>query len=149
MTIIYKSEMHTVFIFSFLFFFLIYFSDLLQLITQSSNPNPKSVLLTSVWDFKSWMEPYLGLIGGHSKYLVFRFTLGSFGKAELHYKQFSTMPWEPEGTGVHVLSVSSNMETIIMKCTHVHVCILYIPNFKFCMHIGSSRYHGFPYTCPT
>ena len=28
------------------------------------------MLLASVWDFQSWMEPYLRYIKGHSKYLV-------------------------------------------------------------------------------
>lgn len=42
---------------------------------------------------------------GHSKYHVFRFTLDASKRAVLHYKQFSTMPWEPKNSGVHVLSV--------------------------------------------
>ena len=51
------------------------------------------------------MQPYLGAVGGHSKCLLFRFTLDSDNQAEMHYKKFSTMPWEPEGVGVCVLSV--------------------------------------------
>lgn len=51
------------------------------------------------------MELYLRFIKGHSKYLVFRFSL-SRGKAELHYKRFSTMPWKPAGAGIRLLSVS-------------------------------------------
>ena len=43
---------------------------------------------------------YLAMIG--SKYLFFRFTLGSSGYTELHYKLFSTVSWEPEGAGIRV-----------------------------------------------
>ena len=79
--------------------------DLLQLIHRSSNPNPVAELLERVWDFKKWMEPYLASIEGLSKHHVFRFTLDASKCAVLHYKQFSTMPWEPKNSGVHVLSV--------------------------------------------
>ena len=81
------------------------FSDLLQLIHSSSTPNPSSHRLSYVWDFKSWLEPVLGAVCGHSKYLVYRFTLDSTDRAEMHYKKFSTMPWEPEGDGIHLVSV--------------------------------------------
>lgn len=79
--------------------------DLLQLIHRSSSPNPVAELIQGVWDFKKWMEPYLALIEGHSKYHVFRFTLDASKRAVLHYKQFSTMPWEPKNSGVYMLSV--------------------------------------------
>lgn len=83
-------------------------ADLLQLITRSSMPHPVSQLISYVYDFKAWMEPYLAAIVGHSKYLAFRFTLNATsGKAEMHYKRFSSNAWEPEHVGVSVLTVSS------------------------------------------
>ena len=87
--------------------------DLLQLIHRSSNPNPVAELLVAVWDFKKWMEPYLASIEGHSKYHIFRFTLDASKRAVLHYKQFSTMPWEPINAGVHLLSVLSLLWMIV------------------------------------
>ena len=81
------------------------YTQLLQVITRSSTPNPDSKLIDGVWDFKKWMEPYLGIIEKHSKYLVFRFTLNSSGKAELHYKRFSDHPWEPEKDEICVIEV--------------------------------------------
>jgi len=80
-------------------------SDLLQLIHRSSSPNPVSQLVLGVWDFKTWMEPFLAKVEGHSKYLVFRFTLNASKTAELHYKKCSSDPWEPEDAGIHLLSV--------------------------------------------
>lgn len=99
------------------------FVDLLQLIHRSSTPNPTSHLLSSVWDFKHWLEPVLGAVGGHSKYLVFRFTLGSTNKAEMHYKRFSAMPWEPAGVGIHLLSVSV-LFSITINFINRNVCIM-------------------------
>jgi len=51
------------------------------------------------------MEPFLAKVEGHSKYLVFRFTLNASKTAELHYKKCSSDPWEPEDAGIHLLSV--------------------------------------------
>jgi len=44
-------------------------------------------------------------VSGHSKYLVFRFTLRPHG-SEMHYKWFSDQPWLPAQTGLHLISVS-------------------------------------------
>ena len=79
---------------------------LLQVIHQSSTPHPRTELLKGVWDIKEWITPFLNPLKGHSKYLVFRFTLDNNGEAELHYKRFSDNPWEPEGAGLKLLSVS-------------------------------------------
>ncbi len=49
----------------------------------------------------------MGKIEGHSKYHVFRFTLNSEHKAEMHYKQYTEKPWEPSNAGIVLLSVSS------------------------------------------
>ena len=62
---------------SFVFFFLFINSDLLQLTCRNSSPNPASQLLTAVKDFQKGMEPYLAAFEGHSKYYLFRFTLGT------------------------------------------------------------------------
>ena len=48
--------------------------DLLQLLHRSSTPNPISKMISVVWDFKKWMEPFLEALKGHSEYLAFRFT---------------------------------------------------------------------------
>ena len=32
-------------------------------------------MVKGVWDFKAWMEPFLGALKYHSKYLCFRFTM--------------------------------------------------------------------------
>ena len=81
---------------------------LLQVIHQSSTPNPTTELLKGVWDIKAWIIPFLAPLTGHSKYLVFRFTMGKSGKAKLHYKRYSDSPWEPDGDGLEVISVSFN-----------------------------------------
>lgn len=102
---------------------LCHFVGLLQLITRSSMPNPVSALLSSVYDFKKWMEPYLGALKGHSKYHVFRFTLNAeTKKAEMHYKQFSKNPWEPVGAGVSVISVSFGSLAYCL-CTVLTCCL--------------------------
>ena len=93
----------------------LFLSDLLQLIHRSSTPNPSTYQLSAVWDFKRWLEPVLGAVGGHSKYLVFRFTLGSTSRAEMHYKRFSAMPWEPSGDGIHLLSVCTLILILFVK----------------------------------
>lgn len=96
-----------------------YIVDLLQVIHRSSSPNPNAQLLTAVRNFKEWMVPFLAVIEGHSKYHVFRFTLGKSRRAELHYKRFSSLPWEPEDTGITVLSV---MLIITIKYPSVTNC---------------------------
>lgn len=85
-------------------------AELLQKIRQSSSPNPATELLAGVWDFKKWMNPILTNVTGHSKYLVFRFTLGPNGMGcEMHYKKFSDQPWQPATTGLRIISVSCVM----------------------------------------
>ena len=76
------------------------------MIHQSSTPNPITELLKGVWDFKEWQSQFALPVKGFSKYLVFRFTKGSSGQAEMHYKRFSTDSWEPEGNGLKIISVS-------------------------------------------
>lgn len=85
----------------------IFFAELLQKVRRSSTPNPATELLAGVWDFKKWMDPFLTNVRGHSKYLVFRFTLGPSGlQSEMHYKKFSDEPWQPANTGLRIISVS-------------------------------------------
>ena len=87
----------------------LYIAGLVQVISQSSTPVPKTSLLDGVWDFKSWIQPYMNDIKYHSKYICFRFTLNSStGKAELHYKKFSNSSWEPKEEHLQILSVSIN-----------------------------------------
>ena len=82
-------------------------------------PHPLSKLISFVYDFKTWMEPHLAAIVGHSKYLVFKFTLNATsGKAEMHYKRFSSNPWEPEGAGVSVISVCDMHLLCAVVCKH-------------------------------
>ena len=102
---------------------ILFILDLLQLIHRSSTPNPMSYLLSCVWDFKCWLEPVLGAVGGHSKYLVFRFTRGSTNRAEMHYKRYSAMPWEPAGVGIHLLSVILlNLLLFILLSNILYMC---------------------------
>lgn len=81
-------------------------AGLLSVISQSSTPNPVSALVDGVLDFKAYVQPFLNTLHGHSKYGVFRFTLNSENHAELHYKQYSDQPWQPEHSGIQVVSVS-------------------------------------------
>ena len=48
-----------------------------------------------MFDFKSYFEPYLNKIEGHSKYAAFRFLQSDDLGVEMHYKQSSSDPWEP------------------------------------------------------
>ena len=38
-------------------------------------------------------------------YAVFRFTLNTDGHSELHYKNSSDIPWQPEEDGIRLISV--------------------------------------------
>lgn len=73
--------------------------DLLDVVHRSSTPNPLCSLVETVWNVKEWLEPYLEPLEGHSKWAVFRFTRNSEGHSELHYKQSSDKPWEPQKDG--------------------------------------------------
>ena len=78
-------------------------ADLLNLIHRSSTPNPCTELLNAVWDIKSWINPHLAdTFEQHFHYHVYRFTMGGSGVVEMHYKQFSTMVWEPSKDGVQL-----------------------------------------------
>ena len=52
-------------------------------------------LVNGVFDFKSYFEPYLNKIEGHSKYAAFRFLQSDDLGDEMHYKQSSSDLWEP------------------------------------------------------
>ena len=80
-------------------------ADLLQAIQSSYTPCPSAELVESVWDFKKWLEPYIPRLEQHSRYLVYRFTLND-GNAQMHYKRFSDMQWEPMDNGVTIIYVS-------------------------------------------
>jgi hypothetical protein len=71
-----------------------------------ATPGPSAELIESVWDFKKWLEPHIPQLEQHSRYLVYRFTLND-GKAQMHYKRFSDMQWEPVDNGVTILYVST------------------------------------------
>ena len=77
-------------------------TELINLISQSSTPNPQTEVVAGVWDFKEWIDPYLANIEYHSKYHVYRFTIGKSGDVEMHYKQYSSMPWEPHEDGIQL-----------------------------------------------
>ena len=72
------------------------------MINQSSTPKPQTQVVTGVWDFKEWINPYLAEMDHHSKYHAYRFTLGKSGDVEMHYKQYSSMAWEPHKDGVQL-----------------------------------------------
>ena len=78
---------------------------LLDLFARSSTPSPVATLISCVWDAKELLQPYLEPLEGHSRYAVFRFTLNSEGKSEMHYKASSDKPWEPKEAGLQLLSV--------------------------------------------
>jgi len=84
---------------------------------SSYTPQPDVRMVSDVWDYKKWMEPYEGTMAGHSKYHIFRFSLNSSQKAVMHYKRYSSSPWEPSGAGLELLKVC-----IILQCmTLYHV----------------------------
>ena len=70
----------------------------------SYTPCPSVELVESVWDFKKWLEPYIPRLEQHSRYLVYRSTMCDT-KAQMHYKRFSDMQWEPTDNGMTVLYV--------------------------------------------
>lgn len=80
---------------------------MLQAVQRSYTPNPIAQQVESVWDIKKWLEPHIPRLEQHSRYLVYRFTLVN-GKAQVHYKRFSDMPWEPAGNGLTLLYVRDN-----------------------------------------
>lgn len=77
----------------------IFHVELLELIKRSSKPNPDAKLLDGVWDIKSWLEPYMSQMKFHSKYICFKFVRNVNEKAEMFYRRFSGMPWEPDNPG--------------------------------------------------
>jgi len=82
--------------------FLILYIELLTHIASSSTPQPDARMVKEVWDFKKWMEPHQGKMGGHSKYHIFRFSLNPSQKAVMHYKQYSSSLWQPSGAGLEI-----------------------------------------------
>jgi len=87
------------------FWYCILLVELLTRIASSSTPQPDAKMVTDVWNYKAWMEPHQGRMGGHSKYHIFRFSLNSSQKAVMHYKQYSSSPWKPSGAGLELLKV--------------------------------------------
>ena len=114
---------------------LINYADLLHLIHRSSTPNPDSKMISQVWDFKKWMDPFLGTVTGHSKYLAFRFTLDSSSRAEMHYKRFSSSPWEPQDSGIHILVVCTQLSIYTMHVTYLLVFSLHTFRLKLLLYI--------------
>lgn len=53
---------------------IIIYTVLLASVHSSYTPNPTVSMVDGVWDFKSYFEPYLNKMQGHSKYGAFRFT---------------------------------------------------------------------------
>ena len=100
----------------------VHFSDLINLIHRSSTPNPSTLLLDGVWDFKEWLQPHLAAIEQHSWYHAYRFSRNRSEVAEMHYKQYSDHPWLPNNDngiqlpGNQLLMVC--MAVIIMKCVY-------------------------------
>ena len=72
-------------------------------------------MIDGVWDFKSYLEPYLNTIEGHSKYGVFRFTRASSGHAEMHYKKRSTDPWEPNKTVDELMVIEAGLKVVTVR----------------------------------
>jgi len=74
---------------------------LLQLICQSSSPNPASHLLTAVKDFQKSMEPHLAAFWGSFTVLSLQVHSQDIKRTELHYKAFSTCsrPWKTKDAG--------------------------------------------------
>jgi hypothetical protein len=95
-------------------------TDLLDLISRSSTPNPVTTLVSCVWEVKELLQPYLEPLEGHSRYAVFRFTLNSEGKSELHYKKRSDKPWLPEDAGIRLLSVRNCILYVVLKVIGVN-----------------------------
>jgi len=79
--------------------------ELLTHIASSSTPQPDAKMVTDVWNYKAWMEPHQGRMGGHSKHRIFRFSLNSSQKAVMHYKQYSSTPWQPSVAVLNLLKV--------------------------------------------
>ena len=87
-----------------------YSNHMLQLIiihntcrfSTSYTPCPNVELVESVWDFKKWLEPYTHRLEKDSLYLVYQFTLNE-GRAQMDYKQFTCVLWEPAENGVTIL----------------------------------------------
>ena len=70
-------------------------TELLTAIHDSYTPHPTASLVDGVLNFKTYFEPYLNKIEGHSKYSAFRFLQSDDLGVEMHYKQSSSDPWEP------------------------------------------------------
>ena len=66
----------------------------LQLVYKDSNKAVVgSDVLTHVFDVKLWLASYLEDLHQHTQPQVYRFTLNSKGKTQLHYKKWSHMDW--------------------------------------------------------
>ena len=66
------------------------------------------MLLNSVADFKSLIEPVVADVHGHTKPLCFRFLRSRSGHAEFHYRYKSDDKWLPEEKGIQLLTVGTN-----------------------------------------
>ena len=104
------------------------FTDLIGLIHHCSTPNPTTVLLDGVWDFKQWLEPYMAVVEQHSWYHCYRFTRNSAGISEMHYKQYSGQPWLPDKDGIQLPG-----DQILIVCVCKRRCKIELRILKDCV----------------
>ena len=84
-------------------------SDLQRVITQSYTPSPKPLLLSSMFDIKTWIEPAMKGLHNIIYPHCFKIFTASDGKVKMSYKQWSRdANWMPESSeGIEILKVMS------------------------------------------
>ena len=67
-------------------------------IHESFTPEPITVDLSNIWDFKSWLEPHIPALQHHSRPHSFRFKKKESGFVEMDYRDWSVSgkkSWKP------------------------------------------------------
>ena len=89
-------------------------TDLQKQITQSSTPTPTVEVLNTVSDVRSWLEPCIDGLNGHSLPHCFKFFLED-GKAVMYFRHWSSDAWCNADVAVKLLLASPHVITFFLS----------------------------------
>ena len=73
--------------------------------------NPKTFLIESMFDVKSWITPHLDELHGHRDPHCFKFILNEEGKCVLYFRNWTSDSWCTEDNAIVILKVSTQVHT--------------------------------------
>ena len=89
-------------------------TDLQKQITQSSTPTPTVEVLNTISDVRSWLEPCIDGLNGHSLPHCFKFFLED-GKAVMYFRHWSSDAWCNADVAVKLLLASPHVITFFCQ----------------------------------